>query len=103
MAFAPSLPLLGVPSASIISASTAIWSVAAMPSSRGPSTSFTLRTASVTPFPTNRLGSPSLSSTASCSPVDAPLGTAARPWAPLDSTTSASTVGLPRLSRISRA
>jgi len=51
MAFAPSLPLLGVPSASIISASMAIWSAAAIPSSRGPSTSFTLRTASITPLP----------------------------------------------------
>src|SRR6266508_2675064 len=40
---------------------------------------------------------------ASCSPVDAPLGTAARPVAPLSSVTSASMVGLPRLSRISRA
>ena len=36
MALAPSLLLLGVPSASIISASTAIWSAAAIPSSRGP-------------------------------------------------------------------
>jgi hypothetical protein len=35
--------------------------------------------------------------------VEAPLGTAARPRAPLESTTSASTVGLPRLSMISRA
>src|ERR1041384_6838823 len=74
-----------------------------MPSSRGPSTSFTLRTASTTPFPTYRRASPSRSSTASCSPVEAPLGTAARPAAPLDSVTSASMVGLPRLSRISRA
>jgi hypothetical protein len=44
-----------------------------------------------------QLGGPSFS------PVEAPLGTAARPCAPLDRTTSASTVGLPRLSRISRA
>src|SRR5512132_354999 len=74
-----------------------------MPSSRGPSTSLTLRTASATPLPAYRFMSPSRSSTASCSPVDAPLGTAARPCAPLERTTSASTVGLPRLSRISRA
>src|SRR2546428_12227011 len=66
-------------------------------------TSLTFFTASRTPLPPNRLWSPSRSSTASCSPVDAPLGTAARPAAPLDRVTSASSVGLPRLSRISRA
>src|SRR6266853_6703374 len=74
-----------------------------MPSSRGPMTSFTFFTASSTPLPPNRFGSPSRSSTASCSPVEAPLGTAARPAAPLDRVTSASMVALPRLSRISRA
>jgi hypothetical protein len=40
---------------------------------------------------------------ASREPVDAPEGTAARPLMPDSSTTSASTVGLPRESRISRA
>src|SRR5205085_7607497 len=40
---------------------------------------------------------------ASCSPVEAPDGTAARPKAPLASLTSTSTVGLPRESMISRA
>ena len=35
-------------------------------------------------------------------PVDAPEGTAARPKLPSSSSTSTSTVGLPRLSRISR-
>src|SRR5947199_304405 len=83
--------------------STAICSSADIPSSRGPITSFTFLTASSTPLPRNRFWSPSRSSTASCSPVDAPLGTAARPAAPLASVTSASMVGLPRLSRISRA
>src|SRR5439155_6549537 len=78
-------------------------SSADIPSSRGPITSFTFLTASSTPLPRNRFWSPSRSSTASCSPVDAPLGTAARPAAPLASVTSASMVGLPRLSRISRA
>src|SRR3954471_9988611 len=39
---------------------------------------------------------------ASREPVDAPEGTAARPSTPLSSTTSASTVGLPRLSSTSR-
>src|ERR1700756_1600951 len=74
-----------------------------MPSRRGAMTSLTFFTASRTPFPPKRFGSPSRSSTASCSPVEAPLGTAARPAAPLDNVTSASMVGLPRLSRISRA
>src|SRR6185369_8510077 len=46
--------------------------------------------------------SPSRSSIASREPVDAPEGTAARPITPLSSSTSHSTVGLPRLSRISR-
>src|SRR5881227_944632 len=46
---------------------------------------------------------PSRSSTASCAPVDAPDGTAARPRAPLSSRTSTSSVGLPRESRIWRA
>src|SRR2546423_11372518 len=66
-------------------------------------TSFTFLTASSTPLPPKRFLSPSRSSTASCSPVDAPLGTAAVPLAPLARVTSVSTVGLPRLSRISRA
>ena len=46
--------------------------------------------------------SPSRSSTASCAPVEAPDGTAARPDRAVSSITSTSTVGLPRLSRISR-
>src|SRR2546428_11731339 len=65
--------------------------------------SLTFFTASSTPLPPKRFWSPARSSTASCSPVEAPLGTAARPAAPLDRVTSASIVGLPRLSRISRA
>src|SRR3954468_22317458 len=47
--------------------------------------------------------SPSRSSTASWAPVEAPDGTAARPKEPSSRSTSTSTVGLPRLSRISRA
>src|SRR2546430_13953191 len=66
-------------------------------------TSLTFFTASSTPLPPNRFWSPSRSSTASCSAVEAPHGTAARPAAPLERVTSASMVGLPRLSRISRA
>src|SRR5437764_1351217 len=63
----------------------------------------TLAIACRTPLPWYRPGSASRSSSASCSPVDAPLGTAARPTAPSSSTTSTSTVGFPRESRISRA
>src|SRR5688500_1843947 len=73
------------------------------PSSAGAIFSSMLCTASCTPFPAYLPASPSLSSSASCSPVEAPLGTAARPNAPLASVTSASTVGLPRESMISRA
>src|SRR6187401_433254 len=66
----------------------------------GPST---CATALRTPFPAYRFLSPSRSSSASRSPVDAPDGTAAVPLAPPDRTTVASTVGKPRESRISRA
>ena len=62
----------------------------------------TLATAFRTPLPPYRALSPSRSSSASRSPVDAPDGTAARPSAPPSSVTSTSTVGLPRESRISR-
>src|SRR5688572_8011656 len=73
-----------------------------MPTIRGPISPMTFATALRTPLPRKRLGSPSRSSSASRSPVDAPDGTAARPNAPLSSVTSTSTVGLPRESRISR-
>lgn len=46
---------------------------------------------------------PARSSNASCSPVEAPDGTDARPIMPDSNTTSTSTVGLPLESRISRA
>src|SRR5438445_12200955 len=60
-------------------------------------------TAFCTPLPRYRFLSPSRSSIASFSPVEAPLGTAALPRAPDSNSISASTVGLPRESRISRA
>ena len=50
-----------------------------MPMIAGPSGWLTLSTAFETPLPSQRFLSPSRSSIASCSPVDAPLGTAARP------------------------
>ena len=46
---------------------------------------------------------PSLNSTASCSPVDAPDGTAALPIEPDSVMTSTSTVGFPLESKIWRA
>src|SRR5882724_10352657 len=59
-------------------------------------------TALSTPLPEYRFASPSRNSTASREPVEAPVGTAARPTTPECSITSASTVGLPRESMISR-
>jgi hypothetical protein len=102
MAFAPSLPLFGVPSASSSTLSIADWSRASIPTTLGPSDWLTLSTALSTPLPSQRFLSPSRSSSASCSPVEAPLGTAARPW-PESVWTSTSTVGFPRESRIARA
>src|SRR5918996_1413212 len=103
MALAPSFDLSSVPSSSSMTRSTSRWSSASTSARAGPITSSTCRHASSTPFPPNRLASPSRSSTASCSPVEAPDGTAARPVAPSASTTSASTVGFPRESSTSRA
>src|SRR3989441_8966514 len=60
-------------------------------------------TALSTPLPRYFDLSPSRSSSASCSPVEAPDGTAARPNAPPSRMTSASTVGLPRESMTWRA
>src|SRR5213593_4555009 len=74
-----------------------------MPSISGAIVSSTLLTARLTPLPPYRCVSPSRSSSASRLPVEAPEGTAARPQAPDSSWTSASTVGYPRESRISRA
>jgi hypothetical protein len=74
-----------------------------MPMSLGAIFSFTLLTALLTPLPRYLFLSPSRNSKASLSPVEAPEGTAARPKEPLLSSTSTSTVGLPRESRISLA
>ena len=59
----------------------------------------TLSTALLTPFPLYLELSPSLNSTASKAPVEAPEGTIALPDAPSSSTTSTSTVGFPLESR----
>ena len=61
---------------------------------------FTLSTAFWTLLPIYFDLSPSLSSSASKIPVEAPDGTAARPFTPFVSFTSTSTVGLPRESKI---
>ena len=74
-----------------------------MPHSSSASLPLTLSTALQTPLPRYFALSPSRSSQASWMPVLAPLGTAARPNEPSASSTSTSTVGLPRLSRICRA
>ena len=103
IALAPSLPLFGVPSSSIIRPSIPGWSKASRPSTSGAIISFTLSTAFKTPLPMYLSLSPSLSSTASKAPVDAPEGTMALPRAPLSRTTSTSTVGLPLESKTSLA
>src|SRR4051812_23644989 len=102
MAFAPRRDLLSVPSRSMSARSRPAWSVASRPVTASAISPLTFSTAFVTPLPPNALP-PSRSSVASNSPVEAPLGTAARPAAPDRRTSSTSTVGLPRLSRICRA
>ncbi|OQB90499.1 MAG: hypothetical protein BWX84_01870 [Verrucomicrobia bacterium ADurb.Bin118] len=103
MALAPSRAFVSVPSSLSIAASTASWSRASIPRNARARVVFTLATALLTPLPRYRFLLPSRSSTASCSPVLAPEGTAARPIVPQHKMTSTSTVGLPRESRISRA
>ena len=103
MALAPREVLLGVPSSASSRASMAAWFVASSPSTSSAMVSVTLDTAERTPRPRYRFASWSRSSWASCSPVDAPEGTMARPKPPLSRATSTSTVGFPRESRTSRA
>jgi hypothetical protein len=65
-----------------------------VPTNSSAITVLTLFTAFKTPFPKNAFP-PSRNSTASCSPVEAPDGTAALPKTPFSVTTSTSIVGLP--------
>src|SRR5262249_41202525 len=102
-AFEPRFFLLGVPSSSINFLPIFAWSNASHPFRAGAIFSLTLAAAFLTPLPPNRLLLSSRNSHASCSPVLAPLGIAARPSAPLSRCTSTSMVGLPRESKISRA
>ena len=107
-AFAPRRSLLCVPSSRQSSASTRQMSLASQPRSAGAITVSICATACRTPLPPKRAVSPSRSSRASNRPVDAPLGTIARPTVPSFRVTSASTVGFaresstsnPRISRI---
>ena len=103
MALAPRRDLLAVPSSSVIRMSSRRWSAASKPAKASKISPLTASTAASTPLPPYRDASPSRFSTASCAPVEAPDGTAARPRDPSSRTTSTSTVGLPRLSRIWRA
>src|SRR3989440_10626968 len=103
MALAPSRDLVGVPSSEIILWSSARWSAASRLTMDLAISVLALATALSTPFPRYFDLSPSRNSRASCSPVEAPEGTAARPSAPPARRTSASTVGLPRESMTWRA
>src|SRR5579884_3342466 len=98
MALAPRRDLFSVPSRSIRAVSTWRWARASIPSRAAAISPLTPATARPTAFPP-KASPPSRSSTASKVPVEAPDGTMARPLAPLDRNTSASTVGLPRESR----
>ncbi|OQA09945.1 MAG: hypothetical protein BWY67_01244 [Bacteroidetes bacterium ADurb.Bin397] len=103
MAFAPNFDLFSVPSSSIIILSIAVWANMLTPCNSSAIEVFMLFTAFKTPLPRYLFLSLSRNSTASCAPVDAPDGTAARPKIPLLVITSTSTVGLPLESRISLA
>ena len=102
IALAPRRDLLGVPSSSFSLRSSPAWSSASSPRTASAISPLTFATACVTPLPP-QASPPSRNSVASNSPVEAPDGTAARPCAPERRTTSTSTVGLPRESRIWRA
>ena len=96
---APNLDLFGVPSKSIIFLSISAWLNTDIPKTASDNILLTFFTALETPLPIKD-EPPSRSSTASCSPVDAPEGTAALPKYPFSVVTSTSTVGLPRESKI---
>ena len=97
IAFAPRFVLYSVPSKSSMIWSISFWRETSFPISFGAIILFTFSQAVKTPLPLKR-DSPSLSSKASRSPVEAPLGTIAVTFTPLLRVNSHSTVGLPRLS-----
>src|SRR5215208_5250473 len=101
IAFAPSRDLVSVPSSS-----TSALSTSACPSKECQAKAScmappTFAAAVRHPRPPYRCGSPSLSSSASAEPVEAPEGTDAVPTAVLSSSQVAFRVGRPRLSKIS--
>ena len=98
VALAPNLDLLTVPSKSMSAWSSADWLSAMDPTSALEISPLTCPTACITSSPPNR-SPPSLNSSASRVPLDAPAGAMALPIAPSLSVTSASTVGRPRLSQ----
>ena len=101
IAFAPKFDLSAVPSALIIALSTAYVSEASNPMIASLIFVLIFSTAFVTPFPKYLSLSPSLNSSASNSPVDAPLGAVPLATVPSTNVISASTVGFPLESRIS--
>ena len=101
IALAPSSDLSSVPSAFIMAWSTPYISDASIPLTVSWMMVLMFCTARLTPLPPKRSLSPSLNSSASNSPVDAPLGAAPPPTVPSARYTSASTVGFPLESIIS--
>ena len=98
VALAPNLDLLMVPSRSMSAWSRTDWLSAFVPTSALEISPLTCPTARITSRPPNR-SPPSLNSSASRVPLDAPAGAMALPSEPSLRTTSASTVGRPRLSQ----
>ena len=103
VAFAPNFDLLSVPSISNSLLSIFLCSYAFMFFILGAILVFTFSTAFCTPFPKYLCISPSLNSTASKLPVEAPEGTMLLPQNPPSKTTSTCTVGFPLESNTSRA
>ncbi len=102
IAFAPNFAFVGVLSNSLfMKLSNSSCLLHSIPIMAGAMISFTLDTALETWAPRNSFP-PSLNSTASCSPVDLPEGTAARAITS-PAQMSVSTVGFPLESRIQRA
>ena len=103
IAFAPKFDLFGVSSNFIIVSSIFFCSYTFIPIISFDIFLFTFSTDFWTPFPLYLFLSPSLNSTASKLPVDAPDGTDATPINPPSVLTSTWTVGFPLESKISKA
>ena len=103
VAFAPKFDLFSVSSSSTNVLSIFLWSYTFMSIIFFDIFLFTFSTALLTPFPKYLDLSPSLNSTASKLPVDAPDGTSATPENPPSVTTSTCIVGFPLESKTSNA